>query len=90
MTNTTTVESTRRPQKDSHGPDPSALFLSETAIWLSTQRGSRRIYGDLEAEGIAIEWHNFELDANKPLEWSRSFHSNTLELCLNLAGRGFF
>ncbi len=43
---------------------------------------------DLDGEGIAVEWHNFELDADNTLEWSRRFHSNTLELCLNLAGHG--
>jgi AraC-like DNA-binding protein len=36
--------------------------------------------------GVSIEWHEFELP--QALEWSRSFHPDSLELCLNLAGHG--
>jgi AraC family transcriptional regulator len=86
MTNTTTIEILRNQIDDRS--EPSALVLDETPIWLSTQRESRHIYGDLEDEGIVVEWHNFELDAGSRLEWLRSSHSNTLELCLNLAGHG--
>jgi len=89
MTNTSTIEPLRRQHQDRPEPLPSALFLNETSIWLSTQRESRHIYGDLEGEGIAIKWHNFELDAVHTLEWPRSINSSTLELCLNLAGHGF-
>ena len=33
-----------------------------------------------------MEWHDFEIES--PLEWSRSFHADSLELCLNFAGDG--
>lgn len=89
MTNSITIESLREQREDRSEPPPSALFLNEASIWLSTQRESRRICGDLEGEGIDIEWHNFKSDANSALEWPRSFHSSSLELCLNLAGHGF-
>jgi AraC-like DNA-binding protein len=88
MTDTITVEPSTWQREGSPEPPPSALFLNETSIWLSTQRASRRIYGDLGDEGIAVEWHNFELNAGNRLEWPSRSYSNTLELCLNLAGHG--
>lgn len=42
------------------------------------------MYGDFRRSGISIEWHDFE--TSKPLDWCRSFHDNSLEICLNLAG----
>ncbi len=88
MINATTIEPLSWQRERRSETEPTAPLLNETSVWLSTQRESRRIYGDLDGEGIAVEWHNFELDADNTLEWSRRFHSNTLELCLNLAGHG--
>ena len=42
------------------------------------------MYGDFRRSGVSIEWHDFE--TSKPLDWCRSFHDNSLEICLNLAG----
>jgi AraC-like DNA-binding protein len=53
------------------------------------QTDSRRICGDFEDEGIAIEWNNFELDSDSASEWSPSLYPHSLELCLNLTGHGF-
>ena len=50
------------------------------------QDGWRRLYGGFYDLGVSIEWHDFELPS--PFEWSRSFHPDSLELCLNLAGHG--
>ena len=36
--------------------------------------------------GVSIEWQAFQLP--HAFEWSRSFHPDSLELCLNLAGHG--
>ncbi len=65
-----------------------ALPPDEAATWLSTQRESCRICGDLEDEGIAIEWHNFESDKESAFDWPRRAPFRGLELCLNLAGHG--
>ncbi len=89
MTNTTTLEPVKRQRVVRREQTSSTLFLNETAVWLSTQKGSRRIYGDLEAEGFVIEWHNFELAAGDAFELSRCSYPDSLELCLNLAGHGF-
>jgi AraC-like DNA-binding protein len=36
--------------------------------------------------GVSFEWHDFE--SPQTLDWSRSFHGASTELCLNLEGRG--
>jgi AraC-like DNA-binding protein len=89
MTHTTTAGPLKRHHDDRCEQSASVSFLDEKATWLSTQRRSRRIYGDLEDEGVVIEWHNFELDASSAFDWSRGLSSDSLELCLNLAGHGF-
>jgi len=35
---------------------------------------------------VSFEWHDFESDHT--IDWSRSFHQGSTELCLNLEGRG--
>ncbi len=65
---------------------PRGLRLREATVWQPIQDGWRRVYGGFYDLGVSIEWHDFEL--SKPFEWSRSFHPDSLELCLNLAGHG--
>ncbi len=55
-------------------------------VWQAIQGGWRQLYGGFYDLGVSIEWHDFEL--TNAFEWSRSFHSGSLELCLNLAGCG--
>jgi AraC-like DNA-binding protein len=64
------------------------LPLKEAAVWQSIRDGWRQLYGNFEELGLSVEWHQFDLKTTAPFEWSRSFHPNSLELCLNLAGRG--
>ncbi len=59
---------------------------SEAPVWQPMPCGWRHLYGGFDEVGISIEWHDFELSSI--FEWSRSFHPDSLELCLNLAGRG--
>lgn len=42
--------------------------------------------GDFRKLGYSIEWHDFEL--SEDFAWSGTFHSQGVEICLNLAGRG--
>jgi len=65
------------------------LPLREANVWQPIQDGWRQLYGNFHELGISIEWHDFELNANTTFEWSRSFHPDSLELCLNLNGHGF-
>jgi AraC-like DNA-binding protein len=36
---------------------------------------------------VSFEWHEFEIE--RSLDWSRSFHRGSAEVCLNLSGSGF-
>lgn len=36
--------------------------------------------------GVSFEWHDFE--ALSEVDWGRSFHPDSVEICLNLAGTG--
>jgi AraC-like DNA-binding protein len=56
----------------------------EAAAWTVVGEGWRPLFGRFRELGFSFEWHEFDLD--EPLDWSRSFHQNSLELCLNLAG----
>lgn len=59
----------------------------EGAVWQSIAGADwRRLYGDFRGAGVSIEWQDFEVAG--PFEWSRSFHPESLELCLNVAGHG--
>jgi len=66
-----------------------ALSFSEAVIWQPFRAGWRQLYGNFRELGISIEWHDFELNSDVRFDWSRSFHPNSLELCLNLEGHGF-
>ena len=59
--------------------------LNEAAIWEPIPGGWRRLHGAFYELGVSVECHQFELAC--PFEWSSSFHPDSLELCLNLAGR---
>lgn len=60
--------------------------FSEVGIWHPITRDWRQIYGGFYDCGISIEWHDFEIGVE--FEWSRAFHPDGLELCLNLSGHG--
>lgn len=62
------------------------LRLGEAAVWQPARQGWRQLYGSFYESGISIEWHDFDLP--HAFEWSRSFHLDSLELCLNLSGQG--
>src|SRR5262245_10734931 len=60
--------------------------FTETPIWQPVQNGWRQLYGAFDDTGVSIEWHDFQLATD--FEWSRSFHPESLEICLNLCGNG--
>ena len=60
--------------------------LREATVWQPIKGGWRQLYGGFYDLGVSIEWQEFELP--HAFEWSRSFHPDSLELCLNLAGHG--
>jgi AraC-like DNA-binding protein len=68
------------------GPKSPVSPLCEAAIWQPVQNGWRQLFGGFYELGISIEWHDFRVAT--AFEWSRSFHPESLELCLNLEGAG--
>ena len=67
---------------------PQVSPLREAIVWQPVTNGWRQLYGNFAELGISIEWHDFEVKSKVPFEWSRSFHPESLELCLNLTGGG--
>jgi AraC-like DNA-binding protein len=68
--------------KAPHGRD--GLAFSEMDVWKPFGQGWRALHGGFRHAGYSVEWHDFA--AANPLEWSRSFHPASLEICLNLSG----
>lgn len=64
-------------------PDASAPF-AEAPAWSSVGGGWRPLFGNFRELGFSFEWHDFHCDAD--LDWARSFHPGSVELCLNLEG----
>jgi AraC-like DNA-binding protein len=58
--------------------------FSEASAWSSVGAGWRPLHGNFRNLGYSIEWHDFT--AQQDLDWSRSFHPGSVEICLNLAG----
>jgi AraC-like DNA-binding protein len=44
------------------------------------------LHGSVNNVGVSFEWHDFR--ACEELDWGRSFHPNTIEICLNSEGNG--
>ena len=60
----------------------------EGGLWLPFGAGWRQIYGSFEHMGVSIELHDIRLQ--RELEWGRSFHPGSVEICLNLEGNAWF
>ena len=62
-----------------------AASFTEAPAWNSIGAGWRPLFGDFRALGFSFEWHDFKTE--EELDWARSFHPGSLELCLNLEGQ---
>ena len=58
----------------------------ESSAWAQVKEGWRQLYGSFAHQGVSVENHEFKADT--ALNWGRSFHHNSVELCLNLRGNG--
>jgi AraC family transcriptional regulator len=58
---------------------------AEQGAWREIN-GWRPLYGDVDAIGVAVEWHDFR--TGRTFDWGRTFHPRSVEFCLNLDGRG--
>ncbi len=60
----------------------------EAPAWSGIDGEWRTLHGSFYEDGVSVEWHDFQC-ANR-LDWARSFHPESLEICLNLEGKGNF
>lgn len=58
----------------------------ERGAWRSVASGWKQLYGNFPQTGVSIETHSFH--AQEEIDWGRSFHQGSLELCLNQCGTG--
>lgn len=66
-------------------PEVSSSFV-EAPAWKAIGRGWHPLFGNYRELGFSFEWHEFT--ASREFDWARSFHPGSIELCLNLEGRG--
>lgn len=70
-------------QSQSAPPDRRTAF-AEGPAWSSVGKGWRPLFGSYRELGFSFEWHEFTPMSD--LDWARSFHPGSVELCLNLEG----
>jgi AraC-like DNA-binding protein len=63
---------------------PVTVPFTEAPAWCEVGAGWRPLFGNYRQLGFSFEWHDFSSAAE--LDWARSFHPGSLELCLNLTG----
>lgn len=71
----------------SESPDPQERVVPayEEAAW-ERIRGTWKLLHGSFADGLSIEWHDFHIDHD--MDWGRSFHPGSMEICLNFSGNG--
>ena len=60
--------------------------FTERPVWCAVGDGWRHLHGSVRGAGVSFEWHDFK--THKEFDWGRSFHPNSVEVCLNLEGEG--
>jgi AraC family transcriptional regulator len=58
----------------------------EEPVWAGVQGEWRPLFGSFPSDGVSVEWHDFE--CARTLDWSRSFHPESFEICINFEGCG--
>jgi AraC-like DNA-binding protein len=65
-------------------PRSEPIPFGEASAWKSVGEGWHPLFGSFRDLGFSFEWHDFQVD--EELDWAKSFHPGSIELCLNLAG----
>jgi AraC-like DNA-binding protein len=65
---------------------PPGCDYAEAAVWDSLGGGWQSLFGCFCECGVSIEWHDFA--CAEPRDWARTFHPDSIEICLNLSGHG--
>lgn len=63
---------------------PPACDFAEAGIWAALGGGWQSLHGCFCQLGVSVEWHEFSGVERR--DWSRSFHPDSVEICLNLSG----
>ncbi len=58
----------------------------EDAIWAAVGAEWRQLGGSFRRHGFSFEWH--DLAPTQVIDWGRSFHNGSVEICLNFEGQG--
>ncbi|MEO8350492.1 MAG: AraC family transcriptional regulator [Chthoniobacteraceae bacterium] len=58
--------------------------LHETPAWRGIRGTWQPLHGGFFERGLSVEWHDFHVD--RDMNWARSFHPRSLEICLNFSG----
>lgn len=64
----------------------SASPFTERPVWRAVGDGWRHLHGSVQDAGVSFEWHDFK--SQQEFDWGRSFHPESVEVCLNLEGEG--
>jgi AraC-like DNA-binding protein len=48
--------------------------------------GWKPLFGCFRSKGVSFEWHDFE--TRTEVDWAKSFHPDSVEICLNVSGTG--
>ncbi len=75
-----------RPATRRIGPSAVVSEFTEAPAWNPVGPGWRPLFGRFRELGFSFEWHEFT--TAEELNWSRSFHPGSVELCINLDGTG--
>jgi AraC-like DNA-binding protein len=70
--------------RNRNAPQSVAPAFTEAEAWTAVGAGWRPLFGNFRKLGFSFEWHDFR--CAQELDWARSFHPGSVELCLNLAG----
>jgi AraC-like DNA-binding protein len=63
-----------------------AQAFTERPAWNAIGEGWRHLHGSVRGAGVSFEWHDFK--THTAFDWGKSFHPGSIEVCLNLAGKG--
>lgn len=61
--------------------------FTERPAWRAIGDGWRHLHGSIGSLGVSFEWHDFKTTGVE-LDWGKSFHPGSIEVCLNLEGNG--
>jgi AraC-like DNA-binding protein len=61
--------------------------FEEGPLWRGIDAVWHQLYGNFRGCGVSFEWHDFH--SEQEMDWGKSFHVPSVEICLNLSGTGY-